>query len=360
MAKYDITYSCGHEGTVELLGKEKDRQRKIEWYESTGLCPECYKKEMREKEAIDVENAYGNKFNYHLVQIFMDTEIKNNFFRRYENYTQQQRFDEYAKIHHKVFGKQWKLTEENPELIGYSIETESNSFADDLFNTYSYDDALRYISEHNLLESESSVVIAQVVYDKDGRILECIDTISEDEFAEDSKSVMLSLRQARFKVGLSQSKVSQMIGIPLKTLQNWEAYQSGSESSEIREPSKWILNLVIKEILAYKKPEFRFTNQSVENYAKLCKLFARDSRGWEKIDGYKFYTTAGKDDWEETSDNANNGVDVSWAFALTPEEIDLRSGQELYERLMEELYLANTDGWREEDYEKIYHKYSFD
>lgn len=51
MAKYDVTYSCGHEGTVELFGKEKDRQRKIEWYESTGLCPECYKKEMREKEA---------------------------------------------------------------------------------------------------------------------------------------------------------------------------------------------------------------------------------------------------------------------------------------------------------------------
>lgn len=51
MAKYDIIYSCGHEGVVELLGKEKDRQRKIEWYESTGLCPECYKKEMREKEA---------------------------------------------------------------------------------------------------------------------------------------------------------------------------------------------------------------------------------------------------------------------------------------------------------------------
>ena len=43
MAKYYVTYSCGHEGTVELFGKETDRQRKIEWYESEGLCPECYK-----------------------------------------------------------------------------------------------------------------------------------------------------------------------------------------------------------------------------------------------------------------------------------------------------------------------------
>lgn len=41
--KYDITYSCGHKGTIELFGKYKDRDRKIEWLEYKGLCPECYK-----------------------------------------------------------------------------------------------------------------------------------------------------------------------------------------------------------------------------------------------------------------------------------------------------------------------------
>jgi len=47
MAKYQITYSCGHAGTVELLGKIKERERKIDWYESQAVCPECYKKEMQ-------------------------------------------------------------------------------------------------------------------------------------------------------------------------------------------------------------------------------------------------------------------------------------------------------------------------
>lgn len=43
MAKYDITYSCGHKGEITLFGKISERERKIAWYENTGLCPECKK-----------------------------------------------------------------------------------------------------------------------------------------------------------------------------------------------------------------------------------------------------------------------------------------------------------------------------
>ena len=46
--KYDITYSCGHAGTVELYGKTSDRESKIRWYETTAVCPECYKKQQEE------------------------------------------------------------------------------------------------------------------------------------------------------------------------------------------------------------------------------------------------------------------------------------------------------------------------
>lgn len=43
MAKYDITYSCGHKGEITLFGKTSEREKKISWYESIGLCPECKK-----------------------------------------------------------------------------------------------------------------------------------------------------------------------------------------------------------------------------------------------------------------------------------------------------------------------------
>ena len=51
MAKYDITYSCGHSGEVQLFGSGKERDRKIEWYETRADCPECYKAKMRAKQA---------------------------------------------------------------------------------------------------------------------------------------------------------------------------------------------------------------------------------------------------------------------------------------------------------------------
>ena len=43
MAKYDVKFSCGHEGTVELFGKSADRERKIAYFEKHGVCSECYK-----------------------------------------------------------------------------------------------------------------------------------------------------------------------------------------------------------------------------------------------------------------------------------------------------------------------------
>lgn len=47
--KYTILMSCGHEDTVELFGKNSDRERKIEYFQSNGLCKECYKKKMEQQ-----------------------------------------------------------------------------------------------------------------------------------------------------------------------------------------------------------------------------------------------------------------------------------------------------------------------
>lgn len=48
MAKYEGTYSCGHEGVVNIIGPQKDRQWKVERHFS-GLCQECYRKEQQRK-----------------------------------------------------------------------------------------------------------------------------------------------------------------------------------------------------------------------------------------------------------------------------------------------------------------------
>lgn len=49
--KYEVTFSCGHTGTVQLYGKGNERERKIRYFEEYGVCSECYK----ERRAIEAE-----------------------------------------------------------------------------------------------------------------------------------------------------------------------------------------------------------------------------------------------------------------------------------------------------------------
>lgn len=42
MAKYTVTYSCGHTAQVELYGPGKERERKMQWMRESAVCPECY------------------------------------------------------------------------------------------------------------------------------------------------------------------------------------------------------------------------------------------------------------------------------------------------------------------------------
>ena len=41
MAKYQITYSCGHVAEKQLFGPEKQRRSYMVWAEREGVCPAC-------------------------------------------------------------------------------------------------------------------------------------------------------------------------------------------------------------------------------------------------------------------------------------------------------------------------------
>ena len=47
MAKYQVTYACGHTETTELFGKHTDREKRLA-YLSTIDCPECYSRKQIE------------------------------------------------------------------------------------------------------------------------------------------------------------------------------------------------------------------------------------------------------------------------------------------------------------------------
>lgn len=57
MAKYDVTYSCGHTATIQFYGPSAERERKIAWMEREGLCPECYREWQRDENARKAKEA---------------------------------------------------------------------------------------------------------------------------------------------------------------------------------------------------------------------------------------------------------------------------------------------------------------
>lgn len=66
--KYEVTFSCGHTHTVELFGKTSDRERKIKYYETYGVCPDCYKAQKTAEMAKDCDEVvmfYGDYKNYY-------------------------------------------------------------------------------------------------------------------------------------------------------------------------------------------------------------------------------------------------------------------------------------------------------
>ena len=50
MGKYRVRMKCGHEEWVELFGRDVDRRKKIEYFESSRLCKECYRNMIQKEE----------------------------------------------------------------------------------------------------------------------------------------------------------------------------------------------------------------------------------------------------------------------------------------------------------------------
>ena len=77
MAKYDVTYACGHTETVELFGKTSERERKIKWMEGDCLCPSCCKaKQQKEAAAFNLPELTGTP-----KQISWAETLRNKVFR---------------------------------------------------------------------------------------------------------------------------------------------------------------------------------------------------------------------------------------------------------------------------------------
>ena len=66
--KYEVNFSCGHKEEIALFGKTSERERKIAYFEKSGICSCCYKEQKEIEKSIgceEVEMSYREyKTNY--------------------------------------------------------------------------------------------------------------------------------------------------------------------------------------------------------------------------------------------------------------------------------------------------------
>ena len=207
MAKYNVTYKCGHEGRVELFGKMSARDWRLEQMAGE-LCPECQKKESERATAeFEEENglpllsgsekqvAWARKLRYDFLSGAQ--EISKNY--------------EKAEFHEKIYTMNEELqkrmrkvqkekAEEFPEFLNKTIlyaseQTESTFFIDNrttlnIKETYTFkSDKMWYVDcYYNMVEKYAQA------YDKAHDIYE-VEARKEQEEAEKSAQVTIQPEQ---------------------------------------------------------------------------------------------------------------------------------------------------------------------
>ena len=77
----------------------------------------------------------------------------------------------------------------------------------------------------------------------------------------------------------------------------------------------------------------------LDDYKKAVRKFAEDTKEWNSLDENKFYVSYGYE-WEENTNNANRGLDISWAFKkenITDKEIIKKFYEEIIEILRSDI-----------------------
>lgn len=110
---------------------------------------------------------------------------------------------------------------------------------------------------------------------------------------------------------------------------------------------------------------------NIKEYTESCLNFAKDTHNWLGLEEYKHYVTCDvgtyRDDhgrfvtvqgWCESCDNAEDGIDVSWAFNKSESYIREHAPQEFVDKLLETIQVAIDDEWDEESLCKIIEKFS--
>lgn len=150
---------------------------------------------------------------------------------------------------------------------------------------------------------------------------------------------MNKIKQLRIKCGLTQQSLSDKLNIPKRTIQDWE--------SGARHAPDYVVDLIVDKMNNNTNPMNNNANPAYDfdDYFEAVKTFCKDSAEWGGLDDNLYYTSDGSA-WIETSDNANGGLDVSWAFKA---EVTKETAAEKFAELIKDLIINIVENWLEDD-----------
>lgn len=102
MAKYQVTYACGHTDTIQLYGKVSDREKRLA-YLATIDCPDCYhNKQLQAAKAqtADLPDLQGSD-----KQINWATQIRAEVFAALDKYSKLIEADQNAREQGKIVAR---------------------------------------------------------------------------------------------------------------------------------------------------------------------------------------------------------------------------------------------------------------
>lgn len=102
MAKYQVTYACGHTDTIQLYGKVSDREKRLA-YLATIDCPDCYRnKQLQAAKAqtADLPDLQGSD-----KQISWATQIRAEVFAALDKYSKLIEADQNAREQGKIVAR---------------------------------------------------------------------------------------------------------------------------------------------------------------------------------------------------------------------------------------------------------------
>ena len=92
---------------------------------------------------------------------------------------------------------------------------------------------------------------------------------------------------------------------------------------------------------------------TIKEYATICKKFSSETADWIGLDNYKHYRTDGRSDWYESCDACHGGIDVSWAFHESDDQIDNLASDQFLNAIRELIEIGRDDGWMDDQWDAV-------